>query len=300
MRRFAAPVVWACAWLSLAGFAAAAEVLRVATYNVENYVAAGRRVEGVYRPGYPKPEDQKAAVRAVLRTIDADVVALQEMGPEPYLEELKRDLRAEGLDYPHHALLEAADAERHVAVLSKRPLAGVVRHTDLTFKYDGAIEPVKRGLLEVRIAAPGGDLTFFIFHLKSRLTDRQHDPQSARRREGEAVAIRERVLEAFPNPGGGRFVMLGDCNDGRLSRPVQALRQRGRTDIVELLPAADTRGETWTYCYRKEDTYTRVDHIFVSAPLTRFVEGGRAHICDVPETRVASDHRPVWAVLRWE
>ena len=108
-----------------------AETLTIATYNVENYVAAGRRVEGVYRPAYPKPEAAKQALRTVIRALDADVLALQEMGPAAYLEELRRDLRAEGVDYPHAALAEAADADRHVAVLSRLPLRRVQTQTGL-------------------------------------------------------------------------------------------------------------------------------------------------------------------------
>ena len=73
------------------------ESITIATYNVENYVATDRRVAGVYRPAYPKPETAKQALRAVIRALDADVLALQEMGPAPYLEELRRDLRKEGV-----------------------------------------------------------------------------------------------------------------------------------------------------------------------------------------------------------
>ena len=110
----------------LAAVAARAETITVATYNVENYVAAGRMVDGAYRPAYPKPEAAKEAMRTVIRALRADVLALQEMGPGRYLEELRRDLRAEGLDYPHLALAEAADADRHVAVLSRLPFRRVV------------------------------------------------------------------------------------------------------------------------------------------------------------------------------
>ena len=33
-----------------------AKAITIATYNVENYVATDRRVDGAYRPAYPKPE----------------------------------------------------------------------------------------------------------------------------------------------------------------------------------------------------------------------------------------------------
>ena len=77
----------------------APDALTVLTWNVENYVAEDRMVEGEYRTEYPKPEAAKAALRAALRALSPDVLALQEMGPEPYLAELQRDLAAEGKDF---------------------------------------------------------------------------------------------------------------------------------------------------------------------------------------------------------
>ncbi len=277
-----------------------AEVLTVATYNAENYVAADRMVEGIYRKAYPKPEAAKAALRAVIRAMNADMIALQEVGPQPYLEELRRDLKSEGCDYPHVAWMEAADTERHVAVLSRRSFTAVTRHTDLAFGYFGKEERVKRGMLEVRVAAEGGEVALFVVHLKSRYTDRADDPESARRRAGEAEAVRDRVLRIFPEPekAGARFLIAGDFNDGPGSRPLRALSARGKTVIAEVLAAADSRGETWTHFYRKEDSYSRVDYVLASPGLKPAVTNGAAAIFDGAGVREASDHRPV--VVRLE
>jgi endonuclease/exonuclease/phosphatase family metal-dependent hydrolase len=275
-----------------------AETLTIATYNIENYVAANRLVDGVYRENYPKPEEAKAALRRVIRSLDADVLALQEIGPRPYLEELRRDLASEGCDYPHTEWMEAADTERHVAVLSRRPFTAVNRHADLTFAYFGATERAKRGMLEVRFDSVRGELSLFVLHLKSRFTDRADDPQSALRRAGEAAAARDRVLAVFPESASARFFIVGDCNDTPASRPLRALTARGKTPIADVLAAVDSRGETWTYFYRKEDSYSRVDYVLVSAALKPAVVGSAAAIFDGADTRVASDHRPV--VVRLE
>ncbi|MFM8334366.1 MAG: endonuclease/exonuclease/phosphatase family protein [Opitutaceae bacterium] len=281
-----------------AGAAVAAGGLRIATYNIENYVAADRMTDAGFRKAYPKPEREKAALRKVVRDLGADVLVLQEMGPRPYLEELRRDLRAEGVDYPHTALASAADADRHIAILSRRPLIGVRTHDDLTFPYLGGRETVKRGLLEAVVDTPGGPVTIFALHLKSRLTERDDDPGSAVRRAAEATAVRDRVLARCPDPAQVRFVVLGDCNDGRNSRAAAALQRRGKQEIATLLPAADSRGEAWTHAYRRDESYSRVDLIFVSGGLLPWVEGGAARIHDAPEVRVASDHRPVFIDLR--
>ena len=275
------------------------ERLVVATYNVENYTLADRQTPDGFRPAYPKPEDAKRALRGVIRSLDADVLALQEMGGRAFLDELRRDLASEGMSYPHAEILEAGDEPRYVAVLSRRPFAAVVRHTDLTFRYLGAVEALKRGLLEVRFAVPDGELTLFVVHLKSRFTERKDDPQSALRRAGEAEAVRDRILARFPEPASAPFLLVGDFNDGPASRPVRAVLRRGATEICSLLPAADSRGETWTHRYRREDSYTRVDHIFVSKALAGRVGGGGARIHDGPGTGDASDHRPVRVELVW-
>src|SRR4051812_24897240 len=143
------------AWL---GVAVRAETLKIATYNLENYGPANRLTEAGYRTDYPKPEPEKRALRAVIRGLNADILVVQEMGGQPYLDELRRDLKTEGIDYPFAALATAADADRHVAVLAKRPLKGVTTHTDLQFKYLGGVETVKRGLLEATFATAAGDV----------------------------------------------------------------------------------------------------------------------------------------------
>jgi endonuclease/exonuclease/phosphatase family metal-dependent hydrolase len=269
-----------------------AEAITIATYNVENYVATNRRVEGVYRPAYPKPEAAKAALRAVIRTFDADVLVLQEMGPAAYLEELQRDLRSEGVDYPYTALAEAADADRHLAVLSRKPFRRVQTVAGLDFSYFGGQEKVKRGVLEITLAAGRVELTLFVVHLRSRFTDRADDPGSALCRAGEARVIRDFVLRRFPDPATAHFLILGDCNDTKASQSLRLLTKRGGTVISKLLEAADSAGETWTYYYRKDDTYSRVDYILESPGLASAADSA-ARIFDGAGVREASDHRPV-------
>lgn len=284
-------LVAAIAWASTA--ALRAETLTIATYNVQNYCLADRMVDGTYRQAYPKPEAEKQALRAAIRALDADVLAIQEMGTKAFLEELQRDLAADGMKYPHAELLEADDKDRHVAVLSRRPFTAVGRHTDLTFSYFKNKEPVKRGLLEVRFKTEAGELTLFVVHLKSRFTDRDDDPLSAQRRLGEAVAVRDRVLKIFPEPAKARYLLVGDCNDSAASRPLRSLVKRGDTEIFVRVPAFDSRGEVWTHYYRKEQIYSTVDHVLVSPALKPAVASGSAKILDLPEVSLASDHRPV-------
>lgn len=281
-------------WFALA--AAAAASLTVATYNVENYTVANRMVDGIYRPAYPKPEKEKAALARVVAGIAPDVLAVEEMGPQPFLEDFQRELKRAGQDFPHAVVLEAADADRHVAVLSKMPFKEIRRHAAVAITYFGQKEVVKRGVLEVILATAQGDLSVFVVHLKSKYTERPDDPESAIQRHLEAEAVRDLVLSRHPDPAKGRYVVCGDWNDTRGSKTVRAMQRRGDRSVGELVRATDSRGETWTHFYRREDTYSRIDYFLVSPALQPLVVGDRASIWDGPGVGDASDHRPV--VLR--
>ncbi len=278
--------------LTACGTGRAADSLTLATWNVENYVGEDRMVEGGYRTGYPKPEAAKAALRAAIREMAPDVLALQEMGPEPYLNELQRDLAAEGSPFAHRAWLDGPDPKRHLAVLSRVPLQSVHLHPKVWHHGTGEPLPVCRGVLEVVLAAPeGGAVSLFLVHLKSRHTSDPRDPASARQRAGEAEAVRDLVLKRFPDPATARFLIVGDCNDSPSSRPLRALLARGGRRIAVLMDSPDADGDLWTHCYRKHATYSRVDYILPSPALQRAVR--RMWIHDSPAVRAASDHRPV-------
>jgi len=277
--------------------AAASAALTVATYNVENYTIADRMVEGVYRQAYPKPESEKAALRQVIAGINPDILAVAEMGGQPYLDDFQRELKQAGQDFPHTVVLEAADADRHVAVLSKVPFKEVKRHAKVGFTYFGQPDVVKRGVLEVIFATNEGDFSVFVVHLKSKRTERKDDPEGGIQRAEEAEAVRDLVLSRYPDPTKGKFMICGDFNDTRSTRPVRAMQKRGNTVIGELIPATDSRGELWTHFFRREDTYSRIDYLLVSPALKPFVAGGKASIWDGPGTGIGSDHRPVYLRL---
>jgi len=277
--------------------AAASAALTVATYNVENYTIADRMVEGVYRQAYPKPESEKAALRQVIAGINPDILAVAEMGGQPYLDDFQRELKQAGQDFPHTVVLEAADADRHVAVLSKVPFKEVKRHAKVGFTYFGQPDVVKRGVLEVIFATNEGDFSVFVVHLKSKRTERKDDPEGGIQRAEEAEAVRDLVLSRYPDPTKGKFMICGDFNDTRSTRPVRAMQKRGNTVIGELIPATDSRCELWTHFFRREDTYSRIDYLLVSPALKPFVAGGKASIWDGPGTGIGSDHRPVYLRL---
>ena len=272
------------AWLCLAG-----KTVRLASWNVRNYNVCDRMVDETFRKEYPKPEAEKAALRRVLKEISPDVVAFQEMGPRPFLEELQRDLRAEGLDYPFVAQVEGADPARTLALLSKIPFSFVQSHDKLPAQKTTY---VSRGLLEAGFETEGVPWRLYVLHLKSRRTVDKSDPQAQRQRRSEARAIFDKICES----NAADYVVAGDFNDNGRSAAMRAFTGTGRNSTgVRPLPACDRRGEIWTYFYASQEWYQRFDFFLCSPAMAARAKEARGHVADSPDVLKASDHRLIWA-----
>ncbi len=269
-------------------------IVKVATYNLRNYLEEDRMVDGRWRQSYPKPEKEKAALRTIIREVNPDILAVQEMGPEPYLLELQRDLEREGVVYPYATLLQGSDENRHLALLSRLPFETIAHDAaQPDFPYFGERLPVKRGILEARFRQGGGRWHLFVVHLKSRYTDNPEDPESALRRRSEARATRDVIRNRLPPETDPRYLVLGDFNDSPVSSPVRHFLSVSGRILTRIVPAADSRGETWTHFYAREEVYSRVDFVLASPAMLDCVKGGRGRVIDLPGALQASDHRMV-------
>ena len=287
--------------LVLGAAGAEAPRFRVATYNVENYLdqAIGTRPA--------KSAEAKAKIREGLRALNADVVALQEMGATNAFLELRASLQAEGLDYPHWEHVTGFDTNIHVAVLSKFPITARRPHTNDSYLLLGRRFWVSRGFAEVDIKVSGNySFTLMTAHLKSRRAVPEADEADMREQEG--IILRERIdafLTARPN---GNLVVLGDLNDVRDSKSTRAVLGRGKFALVDTRPAErngdnqpntnprwDPRNITWTHHFGKEDTYSRIDYILLSPGLAREWNKEATQILTLANWGVGSDHRPIVA-----
>ncbi len=273
--------------------------LRVATYNVRNYLSMDRRVEGRFRRDYPKPESEKRVVRDTIVEVAPDVLALQEIGSEEYLLELRDDLARAGLVYKHYALMNGYDQVRHVAALwNDNVEITVVEHDDLSFNYFGERFFVSRGLLELKIEGES-DAAFssiFILHLKSKYTTDKRDYQSLKRRTLEAQAARGRILKLYPEPGKSRYVIVGDLNDTPDSSATRRMLTKGDLELSRIVSCKDSRGMVWTHFYKKGGSYSQVDYVLVSPGWGKARKlSGR--IVDRKNYYEGSDHRLVWLDL---
>ena len=231
------------------------------------------------------------------------------MGTTNALLELRDSLKAEGLDFPFWEHVSGHDTNIHVAVLSKFPFTARRPHTNDQFLLSGRRFHVSRGFAEVDIKVnPNYSFTLIAAHLKSRRPVAVAD--EAELRLEEAKVLREIIdadLAANPN---ANLVVLGDFNDTYNTASTKAVIGRGKTKLIDTRPAErngdnapnpiprfEPRNITWTHYYGVEDTYSRIDYIFLSPGMAREWVKDETYILMIPNWGVGSDHRPLVATF---
>jgi endonuclease/exonuclease/phosphatase family metal-dependent hydrolase len=287
--------------LVCAGPVTAANIFRVASFNVENYLDAPAGTRPV------KSNEAKAKVRESILVLRPDVLALQEMGSTNALLELRDSLQREGLDLPHWEHVGGFDTNIFVAVLSRFPIVARRSHTNEAFLLGGRRFQINRGFVEVDIQV-NAHYTFTLFnaHLKSRRPVAYAD--EAELREQEALLLREKINARLKRNPNANIIVAGDFNDVKDSVSTKILLGRGATALLDTRPAErngddrphpnpryEPRRVTWTYHYGKEDTYSRIDYILVSRGMSREWLADETYVLALPNWGVASDHRPVVA-----
>lgn len=252
--------------------------------------------------GEPGFRDQQFSIAAdsvakVLAAIDADVLALTEIGDETDVAELAAKLNALGVSYPHSAVCACTDhtTAQHVAVLSKLPLSNVIPIIPgREHYYEELDDPegendtgVSKGM-RVSFAAEGQTFHMYVVHLASERGGHEQDQQ----RISQASIIRRHYLHSLK--AGEHVIVAGDLNDGRAQPTIR--RIRGFDDIDEDLiqtgsvrffddAELDTR---WTNEF--QGVRAQIDHVLISRSV---FEEWRVS-SEVPEqmNELASDHRP--------
>jgi len=300
--RLPALVFFACG-----SFACGAETFRVATFNVENYLD-----QPTESRKFVKSDAARAKIRESIRALNPDVIALEEMGSPGALMELRRSLKAEGLDFPYWEHISGWDTNIHVAVLSRLPFTARHPHTNDNFLLDGRRFSVSRGFAEVDVqVATNFTVTVIAAHLKSRRP--VADADEAELRLDEAKVLRGIVDERFKANPNAKLIVLGDFNDVKDSDSTRAIIGRGKFKLVDTrpaerngddaaspIPAWEPRHVTWTHFYGKEDTYSRIDYILLSPGMARDWMKDETYIATIPNWGIGSDHRPIVATFKTE
>jgi len=277
--------------------------IRVATYNVENYI---NHDVGTRRA---KSAAAKTKIRDSIRALNPDVIALQEMGSPEALQELRASLKTGGLDFPFWELVSGFDTNIHVAVLSKYPFATRRPHTNEFFLLGGRRFQVSRGFAEVVVKVNNGySFTLITAHLKSRRPVPEAD--EAELRLEEAKLLRQKIDARLAANPDANLIVLGDFNDTKDSRSTREILGRGRFKLIDTRPAErngdntpnpnpafEPRNITWTHYYGKDDTYSRIDYILISPGMAHEWVTNGTYVLTMPNWGVGSDHRPLVATF---
>ena len=293
-------LVLTCIFIGSTGGSRAATFFSIATYNLENYVDTAQSD----RP--PKSAESKAQIRESVHALNAEVVALEEIGRTNMLFELRDALAREGLDYPYWEHVPGSDTNIYVAVLSKFPIVARRPHTNESFLLGGRRYHVTRGFAEVDIQVnPSYRFTLIAAHLKSKRTMAAAD--EAELREQEAILLREKIDARLAVDPNANLVVLGDLNDFQDAPSTRTVIGR-RNALIDTRPAERVEGKApsvsfsgtprtaaWTHHYAKEDSYSRLDYILVSRGMAREWDAEGTYVLALPNWGVGSDHRPIVA-----
>jgi len=176
-------------------------VLKIATYNVENLFDLN---SDSYRYKEYKPntkslwnkKNYKIKLRNISRVIkdmDADIVALEEIGSLQALKDLRFTLKQQGIYYPYYKIADKKPTAVKVAILSKIPFV-YAKELAVTSSYK------YRNILEVKFRVLSNDLYLFVNHWKSKA-----GPESMR--IVSAKKLKRRIKEIGDDKN---IVVLGD------------------------------------------------------------------------------------------
>ena len=283
--------------LRLPLFAAPPEIV-VCQYNVQNYVNEKPKGEGDKYATRAKPEAEIAALLKIIKDINPDILGVCEMGTPDRFEDFKKRLAGAGLGYTDSEYVQAADPDRHLALVSRFPIVARQSATDVPFEIDGRQEKVRRGFLDVTVQVNSSyQLRLVGAHLKSKLPAPEGEALLRRYEAQKLRAHLEKIMAADPEVN---LICYGDFNDSK-NEPMfsEITGVRGSANHMADLWAKDSFGDKWTYHWKVADEYSRIDYLFASPALFREVVRAKSRVyrSEVNDWTDASDHRAVYTSI---
>ncbi len=253
--------------------------VRLVTWNLHDFFDA---VDDPYDDEVPtsREVDRKTeALAAVIRSLDADLVAVQEVENGPLLQDL-----ASRTGHGQVVLQEGNDTQRGIDVgfLSRLPLIGFASHAGDRLPPTAGVASTyrySRDCLEVHVAVPGR-LVVLVNHLKSQVSG---GTVSEARRLAQSRGVRTLVESLGQSP----VAVVGDLNADPDSESLAPLLRGPLLDVLAGLPRQ--RRAT----FEKGAFSSSLDYILLNPTLAPRMVPGSARVEDGPSVRAASDHRPV-------
>jgi endonuclease/exonuclease/phosphatase family metal-dependent hydrolase len=240
-----------------------------------------------------KPKDQLEKVAAALRSIDADVVALEEVENRELLERFVAALLPD-LGYENVVCFEGNDHRGiDCAVLSRFPVGPVTSHRHLRFS-DGSGGQIQfqRDFLQVQVQPPGGP-PFFVLpvHFKSK---RGGAEPTERVRLAETRQARKILDDLLKREKDALFVVCGDFNDTWESAPLKALRGDDAGALHGFVQDAPKGART----YNQGEHADAIDFILASPAMAKRYVPKSYRIVSGDIESLGSDHNPVVAQFK--
>ena len=225
--------------------------LKIATYNIENLFDLKKNGYEFqeYIPNTKSNWNLKNYkiklnnLSTVIKEIDADILALQEIESLQALKDLRYKLKEKGLYYKYFKIANKKNTTTKVAILSKIPF---------TYTKELAVTPTYkyRNILEAKFKIDKQDLYLFVNHWKSKA-----GPES--RRIVSAKKLRKRIKEIGEDKN---IILLGDFNSDyeeyiKFKRKRKHNDTNGKTGINHVLHTKNQTNRASQVKYGKNNFY---------------------------------------------
>lgn len=269
----------------------AVDQIRVATYNTYNLFEDA-------------PDQQKQALGHVIRELDADAIAFQEVESERVLKEVfqrfvnPRLRNAGERSFDAFVCIPARDPRGiNVALATRLAVRATTSFHDYEFGEDERPERFSRDLLGVELFATHSyRFLFFVAHLKSKLGGERAD----KRRRLQASEIRR----IFGEPLFGSesyidhdLILAGDMNDDPDRQTIEVLKRGDEGEDQLLEDLLEEVEPNYTYPTHTRYKKTRLDYFFASPGMAARVSDEERRIYREHPTHEASDHYPASIVI---
>lgn len=255
--------------------------IKIGTYNVQNLF--DKFDDPLKEDGPPKSDESKKALAEVIKTLDNDILALQEVENIEIIQEV---LDLAGLKERYNIIVGKSDGRGIACALlvdKKFPIKSWTINENESLFYRPPVEAI----VEI---APGFNVKFITVHFKAKMT-----PESKEQRIKEAKRTIEMAKKTnIPT------VILGDYNDLPDSEISSIFENNGFVDVRKIDKLSKDI-DSPTKILENFENWSIIDYIRVNNPIHSLVVQGSYDVLDEKEkfeVKIASDHRPVSIVIR--
>jgi endonuclease/exonuclease/phosphatase family metal-dependent hydrolase len=268
---------------------AAADRIRFAEYNVLNLFDADDDPYHADEATPTKPRAELEALANSIRSLNADVIALEEVENRGYLERFL-EVFLKDMGYQDVVLFEGNDRRGiDVALVSRIPIGPVESNRHCTFPGpDGKPIHFARDVIEVTVEptnAPSFEV--WVVHLQSNSQGREYAEPI---RLAEARQIRRMLDEDFQRDTKARIVLTGDFNDTWDSETMKTIVGEGSTSMWSA--ASDHEGEL-PDTYNQGRYHSMIDFVLCSPAMAKQYVPRSFHVVPGSPESSGSDHNPV-------